>query len=84
MKNFDEILAEVARQNGTTPENVLHEMQLAIDDAYDHHGKESQPVKAKLFCPEIAGLFCRIAGLFCHDSRANLSLKPVCFGIAIS
>lgn len=44
MKNFDEILAEVARQNGTTPENVLHEMQLAIDDAYDHHGKESQPL----------------------------------------
>ena len=43
-----------------------------------------QTVKAKLFCPEIAGLFCRIAGLFCHDSRANLSLKPVCFGIAIS
>ena len=43
-----------------------------------------QGVKAKLFCPEIAGLFCRIAGLFCHDSRANLSLKPVCFGIAIS
>ena len=41
-------------------------------------------VKAKLFCPEIAGLFCRIAGLFCDDSRANLSLKPVCFGIAIS
>ena len=40
-------------------------------------------VKAKLFCPEIAGLFCRIAGLFCHDSRANLSFKPVCFGIAI-
>lgn len=45
---------------------------------------EIYPVKAKLFCPEIAGLFCRIAGLFCHDSRANLSLKPVCFGIAIS
>lgn len=45
---------------------------------------ELYTVKAKLFCPEIAGLFCRIAGLFCHDSRANLSLKPVCFGIAIS
>ena len=45
---------------------------------------ETNSVKAKLFCPEIAGLFCRIAGLFCHDSRANLSLKPVCFGIAIS
>lgn len=46
--------------------------------------KSTIGVKAKLFCPEIAGLFCRIAGLFCHDSRANLSLKPVCFGIAIS
>lgn len=46
--------------------------------------EETVDVKAKLFCPEIAGLFCRIAGLFCHDSRANLSLKPVCFGIAIS
>lgn len=46
--------------------------------------KRDSDVKAKLFCPEIAGLFCRIAGLFCHDSRANLSLKPVCFGIAIS
>lgn len=53
----------------------------------DLAGAKSVPiegVKAKLFCPEIAGLFCRIAGLFCHDSRANLSLKPVCFGIAIS
>ena len=47
-------------------------------------GHTKNVVKAKLFCPEIAGLFCRIAGLFCHDSRANLSLKPVCFGIAIS
>lgn len=47
-------------------------------------GIKKNNVKAKLFCPEIAGLFCRIAGLFCHDSRANLSLKPVCFGIAIS
>lgn len=47
-------------------------------------GRRKPSVKAKLFCPEIAGLFCRIAGLFCHDSRANLSLKPVCFGIAIS
>ena len=47
-------------------------------------GTVKPTVKAKLFCPEIAGLFCRIAGLFCHDSRANLSLKPVCFGIAIS
>ena len=53
-------------------------------DAICYDWLEAQIVKAKLFCPEIAGLFCRIAGLFCHDSRANLSLKPVCFGIAIS
>ena len=68
---------------------------LALQEQYETYRDEllrnqktnpalSQNVKAKLFCPEIAGLFCRIAGLFCHDSRANLSLKPVCFGIAIS
>lgn len=57
-----------------------------VYNLYSHEGlkSENKDVKAKLFCPEIAGLFCRIAGLFCHDSRANLSLKPVCFGIAIS
>ena len=36
MKNFEEIIAKIARENGTTPENVLREMQLAIDHAYDH------------------------------------------------
>ena len=54
------------------------------DNSYSFCINLKYNVKAKLFCPEIAGLFCRIAGLFCHDSRANLSLKPVCFGIAIS
>lgn len=54
------------------------------DLEYPRAANDAYIVKAKLFCPEIAGLFCRIAGLFCHDSRANLSLKPVCFGIAIS
>ena len=42
MKNFEEIIAKIARENGTTPENVLREMQLAIDHAYDHHDKEAQ------------------------------------------
>lgn len=56
----------------------------AIQRYFNEHIHLPYSVKAKLFCPEIAGLFCRIAGLFCHDSRANLSLKPVCFGIAIS
>lgn len=40
--NFEEIIAKIARENGTTPENVLREMQLAIDHAYDHHDKEAQ------------------------------------------
>ena len=30
MRNFDEILAKIARDNGTTPEDVLHEMQVAM------------------------------------------------------
>ena len=42
MKNFEEIIAKIARENGTTPENVLLEMQLDIDHAYDHHDKEAQ------------------------------------------
>ena len=43
MKNFEEIIAKIARENGTTPENVLREMQLAIDHAYDHHCKNRHP-----------------------------------------
>ena len=62
-----------------TPDLIILDLMLPFIS-----GDELISVKAKLFCPEIAGLFCRIAGLFCHDSRANLSLKPVCFGIAIS
>ena len=58
--------------------------KLVLSATVNGVAKPDVSVKAKLFCPEIAGLFCRIAGLFCHDSRANLSLKPVCFGIAIS
>ena len=73
-------------------ENLLHRdfrasrpnEKWVTDISYIPTGEGFLYVKAKLFCPEIAGLFCRIAGLFCHDSRANLSLKPVCFGIAIS
>lgn len=41
MKNFEEIIAKIAEENGTTSENVLREMQLAIDHAYDHHDKEA-------------------------------------------
>lgn len=31
MKDFKEILEKIAKENGTTPENVLQEMQRAID-----------------------------------------------------
>lgn len=62
----------------------ISKMLLIFPYRLDKLHRYNLDVKAKLFCPEIAGLFCRIAGLFCHDSRANLSLKPVCFGIAIS
>ena len=64
--------------------NIVGKENDLISALTDKNAQRIKDVKAKLFCPEIAGLFCRIAGLFCHDSRANLSLKPVCFGIAIS
>ena len=48
MRNFDEILAKIARDNGTTPEDVLHEMQVAIDHAYDHHDQEAQQLWDKM------------------------------------
>ena len=82
-QSIAKVLGATKREDGYLEGNgyvvswcVGHLVELSQPEAYD--------VKAKLFCPEIAGLFCRIAGLFCHDSRANLSLKPVCFGIAIS
>lgn len=42
MRNFEEIIAKVAQENETTPEDVLREMQLAIDEAYNHHDEEAQ------------------------------------------
>lgn len=34
MKDFQQILAQIAKEHGTTPEEVLREMQAAIDTAY--------------------------------------------------
>lgn len=42
MKKFQEIIERVAQESGTTPEDVLKEMQYAIDEAYDHHDASSQ------------------------------------------
>lgn len=42
MKKFQEIIERVAQESGTTPEDVLKEMQYAIDEAYDHHDASAQ------------------------------------------
>ena len=43
MKDFEEIISKIARENGTTPENVHREMQLAMNYAYNRHNNEAQP-----------------------------------------
>ncbi len=44
MKNFEEILKKIAKENGTTPEIVRLEMQQAINQAYIHHDTDAQPL----------------------------------------
>ena len=44
VRNFQEILERIAKENGTTPDNVLQEMQRAIDEAFDHHDADAQPI----------------------------------------
>lgn len=45
MKNFQKIVAQIARKNGTTPEEVLREMQAAIDAAYANPSAEEKIVQ---------------------------------------
>ena len=54
MKDFKEILEKIAKENGTTPENVLQEMQRAIDEAYDHHDASAQPLCCLLYTSDAA------------------------------
>lgn len=42
MSTFEENIKIIAMQAGITPEEVLDEMQKAIDHAYDNHDKEAQ------------------------------------------
>ena len=37
---FQKILKRIAAENNTTPEDVYHEMQIAIDAAYDNPDPE--------------------------------------------
>ena len=42
MRGFQEILDILAKEHNTTPEDVLAEMQRALDEAYDHRTPETQ------------------------------------------
>lgn len=44
MKNFQKIIKKIAKENGTTPEQVLAEMQKVIDEAYSRHAGEADPL----------------------------------------
>lgn len=44
MRNFQEIIEKIAKDSGTTPEDVLQEMQRAIDEAFCHHDPDAQPL----------------------------------------
>lgn len=42
MKNFQKILNQIAKENGSTPDGVLREMELALNEAYDRRSAEEQ------------------------------------------
>ena len=44
MKYFEEILKKIAKENGTTPEDVRLEMQRAIDEVYRQQNAAALPV----------------------------------------
>mgnify|MGYP003249892303 CR=1 FL=1 len=44
MEDFKKILAKIAENNGTTPEEVRRDMQAAIDAAFDNHDASAQPL----------------------------------------
>lgn len=42
MKRFNDVLNVIARQNNTTPENILRDMQIAIDAGYNNPDPDVQ------------------------------------------
>ena len=48
MANFQKMLKEIARRNGTTPEHVRQEMQRAIDRAWEERNGQAAPLWAVL------------------------------------
>lgn len=51
MRGFQEILDILAKEHNTTPEDVLAEMQRALDEAYDHRTPETQAMWDQLTFP---------------------------------
>ncbi len=51
MRGFQEILDILAKEHNTTPEDVLAEMQRALDEAYDHRTPETQSLWDQLTFP---------------------------------
>ncbi len=51
MKDFQEILAQIALENGTTPADILQEMQTAIDTAYENPTKDEKYVQNTMSFP---------------------------------
>lgn len=45
MKDFQSILQQIALEHGTTPEDVRHEMQFAIDTAFENPSIEAKTVQ---------------------------------------
>lgn len=46
--DFSEIISSIAKANDTTPEEVLREMQAAIDEAYNTRKISGQPIWNKM------------------------------------
>lgn len=68
MKDFQEILEQIAQEHGTTPEAVQQEMELALQMAYDSPSPEAKtlqnmisatenPLEPEAFVHHIASLF---------------------------
>ena len=44
MKPFEDVLKQIAREEGISTEEVRLEMQKTLDYAYEHHNQETQPL----------------------------------------
>lgn len=44
MKTFEDVLKQIAREEGISTEEVRLEMQKTLDYAYEHHNQETQPL----------------------------------------